>query len=114
MPVMLPPETLNPAGRVFPGAKAHVYGVVPPDAVSGSLYATPSVAIANEVVVAVSGCAPTAIVKDFVTDCAVPEVESVTRTTKLKIPGAVGVPLKAPLAPKLRPVGKVPDARLQV
>jgi hypothetical protein len=35
-------------------------------------------------------------------------VESVALTVKLKLPTAVGVPVRAPFAARVRPVGSVP------
>jgi hypothetical protein len=42
------------------------------------------------------------------------ELESVTRTVKLEVPVAVGVPEIVPAAERVKPVGKDPEVRLQV
>jgi hypothetical protein len=46
-------------------------------------------------------------------DCA-GEPESPTRTVRLEMPEALGVPVIWPLAARLKPVVSVPEARLQV
>jgi hypothetical protein len=77
----------------------------------------PCVPFANELVVKLTGVAPTPTVmlRAFVAVCAVGVVESVIFTVKLNVPDAVGVPEIAPLeAVKLKPEGSDPELMLQV
>ena len=54
--------------------------------------------------------AVTVMLSDLVAVCAVGAVESVTRTVKLEVPVAVGVPESAPVeAFKLTPAGSDPE-----
>ena len=54
-----------------------------------------------------------AIVKDFVPLCGVAAL-SVTFTTKLNVPAAVGVPLMIPSGDSPSPVGRGPGASVQM
>jgi len=68
--------------------------------------------LGREVVVTTSGGAATTMLNEFET--AVLVLASVTWNVRpLAVPAAVGVPLITPAADNERPVGSVPDLRLQ-
>ena len=109
VPAMVAPVSVSPAGKV-PLARDHVYGAVPPEAVSDCEYAVPTTPLDNEDVVTVSVAAVMVIVSDAVAVC---EALSVARTVKVLDPAAVGVPaMVAPVS--VRPAGRVPLASDQV
>ncbi len=112
VPVMAPvPATReSPAGSV-PEEIDHVYGVVPPEAVSAWLYATPAVSAGRLAVVIVSP-ETTVIDKAWV---AVAPTLSVTLAVKLEVPEVVGVPVMAPVeATRDSPAGRLPEASAHV
>jgi hypothetical protein len=94
---------LNPAGSI-PALTDHVYGVVPPLATNVWEYATLTVLEGIAAVVM-------AIVGLITTEYEVVAVLlalSAALMVKLKVPDAVGVPLKTPAELKLNPAGSVP------
>jgi hypothetical protein len=100
--------SVNPAGNV-PLASDHVYGGVPPEAAKLWVYAAPTVPGASVDVVTLTGVPATVIESAAV---ALFKVRSVTRTVKLLVPAAVGVPEIVPVRPRLSPAGSVPLARV--
>ena len=105
VPDIVPPERLNPAGS-DPLATDHVYGGVPPVALSGCEYATPTVPAGNEEVVMLKAGALIVNDKAAVAD---PVALSVTLIMKLDDPAAVGVPDIVP-PERLNPAGSDPLA----
>jgi hypothetical protein len=104
VPLTIPvvPLRLSPAGSV-PLLIDHVYGPVPPDAVSSAEYAVLLTKFGTELVID-----STVIESDFVTTTAGVS-ESCTCTVKFEVPVPVGVPLiVAPLS--VSPAGSEPDA----
>lgn len=101
---------LNPAGSE-PDVTLHVYGVVPPDAVSVAEYAVLTVPLGSEVVVTVGGCGAAAIVmlSALVAVCS-GELESAAFTVKDEAPACVGVPVMPPAAESPSPAGRAPLA----
>jgi hypothetical protein len=94
---------LRPAGK--PVAD-HVYGVVPPVALTGALYAAPATPDGNDVVVMVGG-ATTVSERFAVAVRCVGLVESVTVIATVLVPAVVGVPLIAPVeAFRFNPAGR--------
>jgi hypothetical protein len=108
-PAMVPPVSVNPAGKV-PLASDQVYGAVPPDAASDCEYAVPTTPLGNDDVETVSVAGLMVMVSDAV---AFLEALSVTRTVKVLDPAVVGVPeMVAPV--RVSPAGRVPLASDQV
>jgi hypothetical protein len=110
VPMMAPVDefSVRPAGRL-PEVIEYVYGATPPVAFRLELYGTPTCpAVAAHASVGVA----TAIVMPHefeLVPAAVPR-ESTTCAVKGKAPGAVGVPVMAPVDGfSVRPVGKLPD-----
>jgi hypothetical protein len=104
LPVMAPLEAsmLNPAGS--PVAD-QVYGVVPPLALTGALYAIPATPPGNELVVIVGGAMMVSDRFAVAVKCD-GLVESVTVIATVLTPAVVGVPLMAPVdAFKFNPAG---------
>ena len=66
----------------------------------------------NEVVL-IDNCATTVIDSDFVELCGLAAL-SVTRTTKLNVPAADGVPKNSPVLDKASPPGSDPATKVQV
>ena len=83
---------------------------MPPEATSCWLYAAPTMPpatvvvpiVRDELTVSVSACV------------AVRDAASVTRTVKLALPAAVGVPLMTPDVLSPRPAGSDPEASVQL
>src|SRR5207253_880255 len=112
VPDMVPPAArLNPAGSV-PLATVHVYGGVPPEAVSACEYATPTVPAGSDDVVIPKGGALMVSDSAFVV---LPPPLSVNPAVKAAVPGVEGVPLITPVdAARLNPCGNVPTDIVQV
>ena len=112
VPVMAPVAVFSdrPAGNV-PLVSDHVYGVVPPDAVSVAEYAVPTLPFGNDVVVIVSVAGVVVSVSAAVALCA-GLLESVTlKVSATPDTAAVGVPVIAPVAVfNDNPAGRVPLA----
>ena len=89
VPDIVAPLRLNPAGS-DPLAIDHVYGAVPPLAVSVAAYAVPTVPLSSAVVVIFSVAGFTVIERSAV---AVTDALSVAFTVKLLVPAALGVPV---------------------
>ena len=105
VPLMTPVDAsmLSPVGR--PVAD-HVYGVVPPVALTVALYGVPALPPGNEVVVMVGG-AMIVIAKLTVAVRCVGFVESVTVMAAVLAPAVVGVPLITPVEALIpSPAGK--------
>jgi hypothetical protein len=100
----------NPAGRL-PEVTFHVYGGVPPLAVSVVQYATATMPSGRLVVVLDRVAGATMIDNDLVTSC---EPLSLTRTVNVELPTAAGVPVIAPFEASDNPGGKLPEVMLQV
>jgi hypothetical protein len=98
-------ESVKPAGNV-PELLLYVYGLVPPPAVIVTLYAVPTVPLANGSA-GDSVIVPQAGVTAY---CRVPEqpAESVASTVKVAGPPAVGVPEITPAELIIKPAGKLP------
>jgi hypothetical protein len=113
VPLITPPPLEigpNPAGSA-PADNDQVNGAVPPAATTVWEYAAPTVPPGNDEVVMLIAEATT-IESALVV---VAPTESVTRTVKLEVPEADGVPLMAPpLVMGFIPVGSAPDAKDQV
>src|SRR5439155_17289697 len=113
VPLITPADSDKPAGKVA-GATDHVYGGVPPVAVNGCEYVTPTVpAGSGDAVVITSGGGAGGLIvidSDFDTVC---EALSLTWTLKVAVVAAVGVPLITP-ADSDKPAGKVAGATDQV
>ena len=78
-----------------------------------ALYAVFTVPVGSEVVVIVGDGGLLIVMLNLAV--AVADLESVTVTEKLLDPAVVGVPVIAPLLPRVRPAGReLPLARLQV
>ena len=110
VPVMAPVEAFKfkPAGKV-PLVMDHVYGVVPPVAVSVALYATPTCPFGREVVatVRVAGVIVSVTLSVFVC-CGLPE-SCTWNVNGVLVTAVVGVPVMAPVeAFKDKPAGSVP------
>jgi hypothetical protein len=104
VPEIVLPDRLKPAGR-DPLAIDHVYGGVPPVALSVCEYATPTVPGPNDEVVMTRGgtIGAGSIVMDRDLE-AVPVLLSVTCTVNVAVPAAAGVPLITPVVEeRLRP-----------
>src|ERR1017187_3074061 len=101
----------KPDGR--PDA-AHVYGAVPPVAVTWALYGTPAMPPGSEVVAIDKFNATIVMVRILVAVCA-GEPESVAlKPIGVRFAAAVGVPLICPVAAcKTKPVGRVPETTCQ-
>lgn len=109
VPLMIPPERLNPAGSE-PLARDHVYGGVPPVALTGCAYPAPVVPNGSEEVVMVNAGELMTMVSAAVAEAVAP---SVSLTVKLEGPGAVGVP-EIVLPESIKPAGSDPVATDQV
>ena len=103
----VPAFSVSPAGSV-PLASDHVYGGIPPLAVSVVEYATPCVPPGRAVVVIdTAGGAATTMLSALVALCA----PAVTRAVMLNVPDAVGVPEITPVpAVRVMPAGSAPLA----
>ncbi|CAB4734619.1 unannotated protein [freshwater metagenome] len=100
--------SVKPDGRV-PLVIDQVNPPRPLAATSAVLYATPETALGSVDVVTL-----TAPLMTIVRDCRTNWLPlSVTRTVKLELPVAVGVPEITPAALRFRPAGRVPLCRLQ-
>jgi len=110
VPLTTPPLLrLKPDGRL-PDAMDQVYGVVPPVAANPWLYATPTVPAGSGLAVVIVGAVGAALIvrlKLFVDES--PSFP-VTRTVKLAVVAALGVPLTTPPLLRLKPDGRLPDA----
>jgi hypothetical protein len=96
----------SPPGKL-PEARDHPYGAAPPDAPKEAEYETPTVPFGRPVVVMASvGLA--IVMLRFLVELAF--AESVTRTPKVEMPAAAGVPEICPPEFNDRPAGKLPDA----
>jgi hypothetical protein len=84
---------------------------VPPDAASACEYDVPTTPLGKVEVVTVTGAGPIVTVSEAVSD---PDAESVTRTEKVLLPAALGVPERTPAAERLNPAGSVPLASAQL
>ena len=107
-PLMVPVLVfrLKPEGSA-PAAIDHRYGDVPPEAASVVRYPAPATASGSEAVLIANACR-IVIDKAFVAICGEPAA-SRTCTVKLKVPAAVGVPLRTPAEFNDSPVGKMPE-----
>ena len=109
-------ESVSPGGRLLPAPRSQEMGVVPPDAISWAVYATPTAASASETVEMRSGEEDDELMmvmdKVAVAEAGV-EPESVTATTKEELPATVGVPEIVPVGDSDRPAGSVPLETLQ-
>ena len=85
---------------------------MPPLAVKLELYGTPTWPVVAATQATVNGAG--AITTPHALVVAVVPAESVTRTVKLNVPNAVGVPLRTPAADKVNPAGNVPVASAYV
>jgi hypothetical protein len=110
------PELLsvNPPGKV-PELTVQLYGLLPPFAASVAVYPLPTSPPARDVVVILSvvGTAATTMLR-FAVALSRGELESVTFTTKEKVPDAVGVPLIWPELLSVNPPGKAPELTVQL
>ena len=107
VPLMVPAVLrVSPGGRA-PEMRDHEYGGDPPDAASAWEYATPTVPAGSDAVVIPKAGGLMVIDKPAV---AVADALSVTRTVKLLVPAAPGVPDMVPPAARLNPAGNVPLA----
>ena len=96
VPEMDPPaDRLNPAGN-DPLASDHVYGAVPPVALSDCAYTVPTLPSGRDVVAIVGGLGLAVMENAFVS---LPPALSVNLTVKLAVPAAEGVPPIAPVDP---------------
>jgi hypothetical protein len=103
-------DRVKPAGSA-PPAMDHVYPDVPPEAARVCEYATPIEPPGKgEAVVMESVVGLIVIERAFVVDC---DPASLTRTVKLTVPAAVGVPLITP-PDKANPAGNGPVASVHV
>ena len=110
VPLTVQPLRVSPAGSV-PELMEQVYGVVPPFASIGALYATPTVPF-GKVFVSVSAAGLMTIVSGPEVVCD-GDPESSTFTVTVELPAVVGVPLTVqPLNDK--PAGRVPDVIVQL
>jgi hypothetical protein len=95
VPLITPPLlTLNPAGK-DPPESDQLYGVLPPVAAKVAEYALLTVPPGRDVVVIATGgvtTAATAMLR-FAVAVFAGALESATRTVKLDVPAAVGVPV---------------------
>lgn len=107
VPVIAPPEaSVSPAGSV-PLVTAKLYGVVPLIASTVAVYAAPTVPAGKEFVTIDTGVAAATTFSESVA-LAVPLLPSVTVTTKLEVPAAVGVPSSTPFFSSVTPAGSDP------
>ena len=81
---------------------------MPPLAVKLALYGTPTCPVVVATQASVNGAGAITTPQPLVVAVALDE--SVTLTMKLKVPAAVGVPLRMPAADKVNPAGNVPLA----
>jgi hypothetical protein len=112
VPLITPPELNDsPLGKdPLPATMLHVYGGVPPDAVSAWKYGVPTKAPTSGdpvVIVTEVGAGAIVIENGF---CADPEAESLALTVKLKVPAVCGVPLITPAELSDSPLGNDPLA----
>lgn len=103
VPLIIPAARLNPGGS-DPLATDHVYGGLPPVALTACEYAVPAVPAGNEDVVIVKAGALMVSDSAALADA---EALSVTLTVKLDEPAVVGVPEIVPPA-RLNPAGSDP------
>ena len=103
VPLMIPSPRASPAGSE-PLATDHVYGGVPPVALTGCEYAVPAVPVGSEDVVILKAGALMVSTRAALPD---PEALSVTFTVKLDNPAVVGVPAIVP-PERLNPAGSDP------
>jgi hypothetical protein len=101
--------SVRPAGRE-PEFTDQVYGVVPPVAVRVTEYGTPTVPAGGAEKFVVT---PVPMVS-VVASVAICPRASVTLAVKLNVPVAVGVPVSTPLAFRVIPAGRLPEATDQV
>jgi hypothetical protein len=107
VPLMVPEELgVSPPGRL-PEVTDHVYGGVPPEAARACEYGVPTVPAGSDDVVIPKAGAVMASESAAVVDT---WALSVTRTVKLLVPAAPGVPDIVPLADRVNPDGGVPLA----
>lgn len=110
VPPTVQPVNVRPAGRE-PELMEQVYGVVPPLASIGALYATPTVPFGS-VLVSVNAAGLITMVSGPEVVCD-GEPESSTFTVTVELPAVVGVPVTVhPLSDK--PAGRVPEVMLQL
>ena len=114
VPVIWPAEVrIRPDGRA-PRLTVHVYGATPPWAPKVALYGVPETAFVRAVVVIINTLELTVIDRAALAVSGVVD-ESVTVTTKLKVPLAVGVPEITPVdAARESPAGSAPEETDQV
>ena len=105
VPDIVLPVRLRPAGS-DPLATDHVYGAVPPVALSSCEYAVPTVPAGNDAVIIFKGGA---LIVNETLAVADPDTLSVTCTVKLDEPEVLGVP-DIVLPARLRPAGSDPLA----
>ena len=111
VPVSAPAAlSVRPAGK-DPALTLHAFPPLPPLAANVCEYAVPTVASGSEAVVTVRGGGSTTMLRTLV--ALLPPL-SATRTVKLEVPTAVGVPVIAPPALSVRPAGSTPAIRDQV
>jgi hypothetical protein len=115
VPEMVPvvAARVSPAGRL-PELIDHVYDGLPPAAVIGAEYATPSVPVGNVPVVIVSGAE--AMTNEIVADLVCTGLEeSVTVAVTFTVMAAVGVPEIVPVpVASVSPAGRFPDVMDQL
>lgn len=104
----------RPPGKV-PEMRVQVYGAVPPVAVNVCEYDVPTWPIASDAVVIISDAEEIVSVRLTFAVC-VDGVESVTlNASEVAFTALVGVPLITPVDdPSVKPLGNVPDTRVQV
>jgi hypothetical protein len=111
VPVIAPElERLSPSGK-DPLVRTHVYGAMPPVTASVVEYAELTNAFGNGDAVVIVRLVGIEMEIDCVADI---PVLSVTFTTKLKIPVAVGVPDMVPAEDSVKPGGSCPLATAHV
>jgi len=103
VPLMTPSTSVNPAGS-DPLATDHVYGGVPPVALTACEYVFPAVPGGNKDVLILSAGAAIVIASEALADA---DAASVALTLKLEVPAAVGVPEMVPPA-SVSPAGSDP------